>query len=174
MTIEELEKHEASLRGILGLGYPNNEKSLLAGADALAEKIQREKNMQQWVVKDPLNSFPTLQLPKKRNITFHNSLNEIVGELSFETEELKFTGKADAAAKVFMDFLKKHFQVLFLKESLVNKNRENFELLIKECFGNPPSGFGKQDALEWRGEHYYNGLMQQFWGFYKLVVKQLL
>jgi len=38
-------------------------------------------------------------------VTFHNTDNEMVGELDFNTSELKFKGNAEESAQVFIDWI---------------------------------------------------------------------
>jgi hypothetical protein len=46
-----------------------------------------------------------------------------VGKLSIENEELKFTGNADAAAKIFFEYLKEHVDA-YIKQELKKKEKK--------------------------------------------------
>jgi hypothetical protein len=44
-------------------------------------------------------------------VTFRNKEDEVVGELDFNTSEMKFTGNADESAQIFINFIKERWDV---------------------------------------------------------------
>ena len=83
-------------------------------AIAAAEQTQ-QGNQQLWSVNTPFRiEVPEggfKLAPPKHNIVMKNAERKTVGELDFTGPQLTFTGDADEAAKIFIDFVAKSFSV---------------------------------------------------------------
>lgn len=57
------------------------------------------------------NYMDTYDIKQSHAVSFHNSEGELVGELDFNTHELKFKGNAEESAQVFINWVKMKWEL---------------------------------------------------------------